>query len=191
MGILRNRYLWKGVFLVILLVVVFGTISTNFEDPVFPGWNTPLKAITPSSSQEAGAKAAVLAMAGAASLFVSLIPVQAGRPGERLDFMVRLVGAAAALFAGLYWLVGETGGRPSPYLIALVPSMFVMGTIMLGAVSLSYAQSLDVRNRRGEQLPRLLSGWWFVAWSAILWALLLGFFLVLMPLLTSQLFGPG
>ena len=52
--------------------------------------------------------------------------------------LVRALSAVSALSAGWFWLLGETGGRPGPYLIAFVP-MTVMLTISMGfGVYLSY-----------------------------------------------------
>ena len=142
-GMFKSRTAWKLTLSMAVTVVMLATLATDFDDLVFPGWDTPFKRIDAPPAQQYGAKAAVLAVACASFLFVALIPSGDGRRSRLIELLVRALSAVSALTAGWFWLLGETGGRPGPYLIAFVP-MTVMLTISMGfGVYLSYVSKVD------------------------------------------------
>ena len=77
----RDSSTWKlGLTYLVFSLVVF-LIVLDFTDPTVPNWNI-FKTI-PSPNEVYGAKAALLAMAGAVFLFIGLMPTN---PSNTISF---------------------------------------------------------------------------------------------------------
>ena len=87
----------------------------------------------------------MLAMAGAATLFISLIPVSNSNRGTTIDLLVRVMGAIAVVLTGWFWLLSATNGNPGPYLVVIVPSMAIFVLAFIVMIILRLAGDLDER----------------------------------------------
>ncbi len=126
-------YYWKLGLASLVLFLTLWIILADFSKPVDPEWNLLQGTRFSPSSKEDGAKAALLAMCGAATLFISFMPQEKGPSGRILDTYVRAVGAIAVGGTGWYWLSSETDGQPGLYLLALVPILviYACGSIVM------------------------------------------------------------
>ena len=66
-----------------------------------------------------GVKAAFFALASAASLTITWIPLSEGRAGKDAHTAARLVPVLSAGLAAWFWLSNETSGNPMPYVSSL------------------------------------------------------------------------
>ena len=121
------------------------TVILDFTDPVVPDWNLFREEELPSATETHSIKAAMLAMAGAATLFISLIPVSNSNRGTTIDLLVRVMGAIAVVLTGWFWLLSATNGNPGPYLVAIVPSMAIFVLAFIVMIILRLAGDLDER----------------------------------------------
>lgn len=121
------------------------TVVLDFTEPVAPNWNLFREEELPSATESYGAKAAMLAMAGAATLFISLIPTGSSRRNRKIDLYVQTVGAIAVGCTGWFWLLSATNGNLGPYLAAIVPSMTVLAVIFTASITMRLADDLDER----------------------------------------------
>ena len=78
----RDSSTWKLGLTYLVFSLVGFLIVLDFTDPTVPNWNI-FKTI-PSPTEVYGAKAALLAMAGAAFLFIGLMPTNPSKSGRRL-----------------------------------------------------------------------------------------------------------
>ena len=74
MHILKYRVNWKLWLLSMVLSLLVFTVSLDFADPIIPAWNLFPDARPPTATETYGVKAAMLAIEGAAALFIGLIP---------------------------------------------------------------------------------------------------------------------
>lgn len=119
---------WKYVLTAAVFGIVLLTIATDYTKFA----NESLSDGESATSTEAfNVKAAMLALAGAATLFIRLIPSIASRAHNFLILWLNAVGALAALSTGWFWLLGATGGRPGPYLIAVLPTMGIFAGVVI------------------------------------------------------------
>ena len=102
----------------LVLMIAITTVAIDFRD-VSPDWD--LFSESPSSVESYGAKAAILALLGAAAVFIGFIPSGSSGMAKGADILVRLTGALMLAMTGLFWLLNATGGRPGPYLFCLRP----------------------------------------------------------------------
>ena len=160
--------------------LVTATITANLGIPIFPGWEAPLVESGMTSNQLYGAKAATLAVLGAASLSLALISIPSIRPILRTDFLVGVTSAVSAFSAGWFWLLGETEGNPVPFLIALVPALAWMSVAVTMGMILGEAIKADRKDPPKLQMRIVLLVIGSVAMTAGIFAL--------MYLLPSRLF---
>ena len=111
-------YLWM-----VVVGLLTATVFADFYTPLFAGWEAPLVESGLTSAQVYGAKAAILAVLGAASLLLQFSPTTLSRPTFSIASVTSVTTAVAALLTGWFWLLSATAGNPSPFLIALVPSV--------------------------------------------------------------------
>ncbi len=129
-------------------------ITLDFTDPIIPSWNTFHQDELPSTTEMNGAKAAILAMVGAATLFIGFIPSRRSTD-RRIDMLLRVVGAAAVGATGWFWLLSATDGKFGPYLIAVVPSMALVTCVLILNVSLSLAYNQDEKQIKNTGKAKL------------------------------------
>ena len=120
---LRNLSNWKLLLALLVLMSTIVTAGIDFRNVGYPDWD--LFRESPSLVESYGAKAAILALLGAAAMFIGFIPSGSSRKAKRADLVVRLTGALALAMTGLYWLLNATEGRPGPYLIAYIPTVVI------------------------------------------------------------------
>lgn len=144
-----KRILW-----IVITGMVIATIIANLRVPIFPGWQIPLERSDITPDQLYGAKAATLAVLGAVSLFLALVSNPLSKPALRVDFFIGVTTAVSALAAGWFWLLGETGGNPVPFLIALVPSLAYMGMLLAIVELFRVAIRMDSRAIRERVAAR-------------------------------------
>ena len=128
---LRDRLLWKFLFLQLFVAMFLGVLAVDLENPTEPAWNVLLNSIRPTLSQQYGAKAAVLAIVGAGIVFVGLIPGRSNKLSKTIDLVVKIAGSFSVMVIGWFWLLGETDGRPGPYLVAFIPTVGTLMVVML------------------------------------------------------------
>ena len=179
MGSLK-RFLW-----IAITGMVIATITANLRIPIVPGWEIPLERSGMTSDQLYGAKAAALAILGAASLFLAFA---ANRPTLRIDFLVSVTTVTAAFAAGWFWLLGETGGNPVPFLIALVPAIAWIATLLAIMEVLGMARRSDERKIRERGVSKL--DWRMALLTVVFFAVLAGL-VYLMGWLPSRVFSRG
>ena len=114
-----------------------------------------------------GAKAALMALAGAATLFIGLIPARDSRD-NRIDLIARAVGAFSVGTAGWFWLLSATEGRPGPYLLIMVPTAAVYAAAVALNLVFGYAVAHDKMHMQEKGYTKL-------SWSLL--ALTLGIIL--------------
>ena len=112
---------------------VLGVLAVDLDNPTEPTWNVLLNSIRPTLSQQYGAKAAVLAIVGAGIVFVGLIPGRNNKLSKMIDLFVKIAGPVSVMVVGWFWLLGETDGRPGPYLVAFIP---IVGTLVVAILVL-------------------------------------------------------
>ena len=79
-----------------------------------------------------------------------MIPKNPGPNDVVIDVFIRIVGALTACLAGWYWLLGETSGDPSGYLLLLVPVFtFIVGVTIVGPF-LTYLATFSLRESPSE-----------------------------------------
>ena len=143
--VFRNPSNLKIALTVLVSGFILYTVFLDFTDPSAPNWNLFHEEELPSAIESYGAKAAMLAMAGAATLFISLIPIGSSRRSRGIDLSVQIVGAIAVGCTGWFWLLSATNGNPGPYLAAIVPSMAVFAVVFTANIIMRLAYDLDER----------------------------------------------
>ncbi len=166
---------------IVITGLAIAVATANVEVPLIDGWNLPLKESGLQYDQIYGAKAATLAVLSAMSLFVALIPHHPQNVGV-IDRLAGVTSAGAGLFAGWFWLLGETLGNPVPFLIAIVPATFYVSIGMLCSFAARRAVDID----RQQRPPRRVN-WRFQAQFIAAVATLIGYSYLLIWL-PSQLF---
>lgn len=163
-----NQKLW----LLFLISALIGyTVMLDFTDPITATWHLFPDADQPSPTEAYGVKAAMLAMEGAAVLFIALIPAGTSRSARIADRWGRLAGVVAAGLTGWFWFLDATDGDYAPYLVAVVPSM-IMCVLFVGlSTALSVASNIDQRLKQEHGGPRW--GWEGVALIAVTLAVFL------------------
>ena len=144
----RNPSNWKLLLGLLVLMITIFTTGIDFRDVGYPEWD--LFSESPSSVESYGAKAAILALLGAAAMFIGFIPSGNSKNAKRVDLVVRVTGALALGMTGLYWLLNETEGRPGPYLIAYVPTVVIYVCAISVLITLRYASDRDERQIQEE-----------------------------------------
>ncbi len=142
---IRNPSYWKRILILLVTGLIIFTVTIDFTDTGYPDWNLFQQSELPSATEVYGAKAAILAMAAAATLFIGFIPVNSSNRGTRVDLYVQVVGAIAVGLTGWFWLLSATNGNPGPYLVAIVPSMAVFVLAVGIFLGLRIAHGLDER----------------------------------------------
>ncbi len=130
----RNPSNWKYMLTSLVGCFIVYTVILDFTNPVHPDWNLFRRDELPSDTEVHGIKAAMLAMAGAATLFIGFIPVGNNHRSRRGDLSLQIVGALAVGLTGWFWLLSATNGEPGPYLAAIVPSMGVFAVVFISSV---------------------------------------------------------
>ena len=153
----RNPSNWKLLLTGFVGGFILYTVLLDFTDPLVQNWNIFREEEKPTTTQSYGAKAAMLAMAGAATLFTSLIPIGTSPRSRRIDLGVQIVGAIAVTSTGWYWLLNATDGNPGPYLAAIVPSMAVFVLAFGAFLGLRIAGELD--QKRIEESGKATLTW--------------------------------
>ena len=162
----KSRWHWK----LILAGVAFNTIAVivliDFTSPSRPEWSLFGQDELPTTIEMYGAKAAILAIVGAATLFIAFIPTDNSRASRIVDLLVRIVGAVAVVTTGWFWLLSATNGSPTPYIVAIVPAslLFVFGLATTSV--LRYAYTLDTKQMKKTGRAKL--GWETVIMTLIL-----------------------
>ena len=151
---LQNSAYWKLWLTGLVAVFITFIITLDFTDPIHPAWNTFNPDELPSTTEMNGAKAAILAMAGAATLFIGFIPSR-GNNSRRIDVLVRIVGAAAVGATGWFWLLSATGGNFRPYLFAVVPTLLLVTIILTFNIVLGRALEMDERQIKNTGKAKL------------------------------------
>ena len=120
----RMIYFWKLLLVgaVLLFTIAVLSIGSNDFDLDFG----------------AGIKAPIFAIASAATLFIGMIPKNPGPNDVLTDVVVRPVGTFTACLAGWFWLLGETKGDPSPYVLVLTPVIALISFLVLVLPLLSH-----------------------------------------------------
>ena len=144
----RNPSNWKLMLGLLVLMITIATAGIDFPDVDYPEWD--LFSESPSSVESYGAKAAILAMLGAAAMFIGFIPSGNSKYAKRADLVVRFVGALALGMTGLYWLLNATEGHPGPYLVAYVPTVVIYVCAISVFIALRYASDRDERQIQDE-----------------------------------------
>ena len=67
-----------------------------------------------------GVRAAMFAVIAAAALFITRMPKDRARQDAAVDSVGQAISIAAAFAAGVYWLLDETKGNPTPYITTLL-----------------------------------------------------------------------
>lgn len=143
----RSPVTWKLLLANTVFTIVLAIVVVDFNDLINPEWSLFQDTDLPTQTEIYGAKAALLAMAAATTLFVGLIP--AGSNGGRtVNVWVGLVGGLAAGATGWFWLLNATEGEPRPYLVAIVPSIAIYMTAVVLGVVMRYANIKDTRQIR-------------------------------------------
>ena len=151
----KSRAYWKLTLIAFVSVLVFMTIVIDFNDPPYPEWSLLKEGDPLPPANVNGAKAAILALAGAVTLFIGLIPTGNSSSSNAIDLMVKLIGAASAGAAGWFWLLSATEGRPGPYLLVMVPTMGLMVFLMVFNGVGRYATIHDEKQIREEGYAKL------------------------------------
>ena len=144
---LKSPSNWKLILASLVGCLIIYTIVLDFTDPLHPDWNLFQNEELLSTSSMYGAKAAILAMAAAATLFIGFIPIGSSSRGKTIDLVVGVVGAVAAISTGWFWLLSATDGKPAPYLLAIVPTMGVFLLVLIISIVLRLAEDLDKRGQ--------------------------------------------
>ena len=143
---------WKLVLTAFLFLLAFLTILVDFNDPPVPEWSRFEEGVPLPSANADGAKAALLAMLGAATLFIGLIPTKDNR---EVELATRIVGAGSVAAAGWFWLLSATEGRPGNYLLVMVPVMFLLAGLMAISLISGVVQSYGEKAIQGNSTLRL------------------------------------
>ena len=100
-----------------------------------------------------GVKAALLALAAAATLLIDILPRNEGRNGTLATFFTRFGGAMLAFLASWNWILSETGGDPFPFLWPAIVMIIVllMGLTVGMVVTLIATPSKDINQERMEE----------------------------------------
>ena len=157
LSVFRKPSNWKLLFAGLALSTVIATVLIDFTSPSRPEWSFFDQEELPSDTEAHGAKAAILAMVGAAVLVVGFIQIGSSSRSKKIDLLVQGVGAVAVGFTGWFWLLSATNGNPTPYLIAIVPSSLLYVFAFGVGMSFRYASHLDERQERETGRARL--GW--------------------------------
>ena len=152
---------------IILAIIIF-----DFADPIYPDWSRFQQTDFPTPIEVYGAKAALLAVAGAAMLFIALIPVDTSPRSKIINLLARLVGILAATSTGWFWLLNATNGRPTPYLIVFIPFLGLILIAMMIALAFWYTDEMDEKQLRETGTAKL-------KWKGVLITLASTFALVL------------
>ena len=139
----KNPSNWKVILTGLVSGLIIYTVALDFTNPVHPDWNLFEQEELPTATEMYGAKAAILAMAGAATLFIGFIPTRRSNRSRRIDLLIQVSGAIAVALTGWFWLLSATDGHPGPYLVAIVPSMAVFVLTLIVFVVLRLAEDRD------------------------------------------------
>ena len=153
----KSRWQWKLILAGLAFNTMVVIVLIDFTNPSRPQWSRFGQDELPTTIEMYGAKAAILAMVGAATLFVAFIPTDGSRRSRIVDLLVRIVGAIAVATTGWFWLLSATNGNPSPYIIAVVPAtlIFVFGLATTSVIR--YAYKLDTEQLKETGRAKL--GW--------------------------------
>ena len=149
----RNPSTWKLYLTYLVTSLVLFLTVLDFIDPTVPNWN--IFDTIPSTTEAYGAKAALLAMAGGALLFIGLMPVHPSKFGRRLDLGVKIAGSLTVSITGWFWLLSATNGHVGPYLAAIIPTIALCLIFTICAIAFSYAQSVDNEQIREHGRARI------------------------------------
>ena len=138
---------WKFVALVVVIMMMIGVWSTGYFE------------VADESVSEHGVKAAVLAIATATMVFVSMIG-RGARTRQGIDPWIQLVSGGLALLTGWYWLLAETGGNPWPFLSAVLP--FAVVLTIIAVFNLCFAvlyrsEGEYIQQRHDDQIMKQLN----------------------------------
>ena len=148
---------WKLTLTHVVFVTVLAIVAVDFDDLIIPEWSLFQESELSSSTEGNGAKAALLAMAGAATLFIALIPTKTDRRARLADLWLGSVGALATGSTGWFWLLSATEGDPGPYLLAIIPLLTLYLIIVFVSLCLNHAERQDKEwNEAGR--PKLTLG---------------------------------
>ena len=118
--------------------------------------------VASDSVSEYGVKAATSAIGAAAMVFVSMIR-RDSRTRQVVDRLTQLMSGGLAILAGWFWLLAETSGDPTPFLIAVAPFSISMSIVailimLIGVVGRAEDEYMARRQiERIEQQLRLLT----------------------------------
>lgn len=85
-----------------------------------------------SLGEEYRIKAPILTLVAALTLAIELIGGRATPRSKAIAYFIRMVGAGTGCWAAWSWLMGETNGKPIPYLLAILPLGIVLMIMMIG-----------------------------------------------------------
>ena len=162
----KSRWHWKLILAGVALNTIAVIVRIDFTSPSRPEWSLFGQDELPTTIEMYGAKAAILAIVGAATLFIAFIPTDNSRVSRIVDLLVRIVGAVAVATMGWFWLLSVTNGSPTPYIVAIVPAslLFVLGFAITSVIR--YAYSLDTKQKKETGRAKL-------GWETVIMALVL------------------
>ena len=157
MGFLKDPRFWKAVAFILVLAVALWIPKVDTEYVKSTAWfvsDEDLKKIDVTS----GVRAAFYAMVAAAFVLVSLIPTDIKlNANAAFSLVAQIAGGGAAFFSGWYWLASATGDMPLPYIFPMAALAIVVGTGILGQVSVLAVDNLRRRKRTDEAVSDKLS----------------------------------
>ena len=152
----RNPLIWKLWLTCLVANLALWLAILDFTDPTVPDWN--IFDTAPSTTEAYGAKAALMAMAGAAFLFIGLMPSHPTKFGRRLDLAVKILGALTVFATGWFWLLSATNGQVNPYLAATIPTIALCSIFTISAIAIGYAWSVDEKQMQEHGRAKLKPG---------------------------------
>ena len=153
----KSRWDWKLILAGLAFNTIVITVLIDFTSPSLPEWSRFGQDELPTTIEMYGAKAAILALVGATTLFIAFIPIGSSRRSGIVDLLVRIVGAIAVGLAGWFWLLSATNGNPSPYFIVIVPAtlLFVFGLATTSVLRHAY----DLDTKQSQETSGAKLGW--------------------------------
>ena len=152
---LSNRSYLKFWLTLLTGSIIFAIIIIDFADPFYYKWSRFQQTDFPTPIEVYGAKAALLAVAGAAILFIALIPVDTSPRSKMINLLAGLVGILAATSTGWFWLLNASNGKPTPYLIAFIPFIGLILVAMMISMAFWYTDEMDEKQLRETGTAKL------------------------------------
>ena len=134
-SIMRDVDQWKALVLVLVVIGVASAIYTpNFDEVVM------------GNGSSYGVKAALCALGATTLAFTSVIP--SGASNRRRDIELRVASAISAGLSGVFWLMGETGGKILATISLAAPFFAVLYYLVFLGVTLNILRRTVTRSNK-------------------------------------------